>query len=200
MIIEALTEKVTQDVYEAVSHDLADLRRKQADLKENIGKMQKSLTNMQEAIEEQEQYSRRECLRFYGVPESASEDTDDVIIAFVEKHLKVHLEKSDVARSHRITPRGGRKEDNPLPIIVRFTTYNIRRRVYEAKAKLKGSKVFIQEDLTSFRRELVSKARKMPTVRRVRTSDGRITAWKSMPDGNEKKVVIRNINDIALLE
>ena len=200
VIMEAVMQQVTQDVYEAVSLDIAGLRREQDLLKGNIEKMEKTLTNLRTSLDDQEQYSRRECLRFFGVPENPSENTDDLIRDLAGKQLNLHLNENDIARSHRITPRFGRKGEGPNPIIVRFTTYNIRRRVFEAKAKLKGSNVFIQEDLTPLRRELLNKARKMPTVKRVRTSDGRITAWRSSPNGSEKRVVIRNNDDLAHLE
>ena len=200
VIMEAITEKVTQEVYSSISMDLSSIREEQKSMKENIKKMEENLDTLKASIDDQEQYSRRECLRFYGVPEKSTENTDDVIRDIASKQLNVPLSEKDIARCHRITPKGGRKGENPNPIIVRFVSYNVRRRVYEAKTKLKGSNIFVQEDLTARRRELLNKARKLSTVKRVCTSDGRITAWRTTPDGKEKKVLIRNASDLALLE
>lgn len=200
VIMEAITQQVTQDVYDAMSMDLAVIRKEQDTIKKNVEEIQEKLKNLQTSLDDQEQYSRRECLRFYGVPEKESEKTDDVIRDISSSLLEVTLTENDIARSHRITPRGGRREEQPNPIIVRFSTYNVRQRVYEAKTKLKGSDIFMQEDLTPIRRDLLNRARKMPNVKRVRTNDGRITAWRSTPDGKEKRIFVRTVDDLALLE
>ncbi|XP_071492913.1 neuronal acetylcholine receptor subunit beta-2-like [Diadema antillarum] len=120
---------------------------------------------------------------------------DDVL----EKIKNVIME-AITQQEPRITPRSGRREGRPNPIIVRFSAYNIRQRVYDAKTKLKGSDIFVQEDLTPFRRDLMNRAMKMPNVKRVRTNDGRITVWRSTPDGKEKRVLVRTVDDLALLD
>ena len=43
-------------------------------------------------MEEQEQYSRWECLRFYGIPEEHDEDTDALIIKTVKERLDITLQ------------------------------------------------------------------------------------------------------------
>ncbi|XP_072172018.1 uncharacterized protein [Diadema setosum] len=200
--MEAIVEKVTQDVYEALTHDLSNIKLEQERMSENIKGITKEMEKLRENLDDLEQYGRRESLRFFGVPEKQSEDTDSVIRDVVQQHLNILLNEKNIARSHRITPKPGNSSHGrgPKPIIVRFTTYNIRRNVYEAKSKLKGSNIFIHEDLTPFKRDLINKARKMSSVKRVWSSDGRIIALRSAPDGHEKKVLVRNVSDLALLE
>ena len=57
--------------------------------------------------EEQEQYSRRNCLRIYGMPETKDENSDDVVLQLVNSKLNLgfQVRESDLDRTHRIQPR-----------------------------------------------------------------------------------------------
>ena len=57
---------------DALSSDIVRLQR-------NIEHRESKVADLKREINAQEQYSRRNCLRFYGVPESANENTDDLI-------------------------------------------------------------------------------------------------------------------------
>ena len=105
-----------------------------------------------------------------------------VLGAIVEEYLNMELSPSEIG-SHRITTKsrpGMKSSDTPKPIIVKFNSYNTRRAVFDAKALLRGTKIFIQEDLTSHRRELLNAARRKSTVKRVWTYDGKISALLSL--------------------
>ena len=59
---------------------------------------------------------------------------------------------------------------------MKFSNYNIRQRVFQAKRKLKGTKITIVENLTSKRVAILSKARNKFGVRNAWSLDGRIFA------------------------
>ena len=63
------------------------------------------IINLEKEIKEQEQYSRRNSLRIYGVDESSSECTDDIVIDIVTKTLDCPLSHEDIDRSHRVGKR-----------------------------------------------------------------------------------------------
>ena len=114
--------------------------------------MERSLARLRDEQEVQEQYSRRECLRIYEIPEKADVKTDDLVREVVNDQLDIDLNPAVIARSHRITakPRPGTtnapsdrdRPDRPKPIIVKFGSYNIRRAVFEAKTRLRGTRIF----------------------------------------------------------
>ena len=204
VIEAAIVEKVSQNVYQAVSLDCARLREQQKQLTEKMNNMGKQIKALEKSMEEQEQYSRRECLRFYGIPEEHNEDTDALIVKTVKERLNVTVQPRDIARSHRITPRTTpeqtREPASPKPIIVKFSSYNIRQSVFHAKSLFKGSPIYVQEDLTTERRKLLKAALEKTSVKRVWTRDGRITALVKVHGSQDRRVAIRNANDIERLD
>ena len=134
-----------------------------------------------------EQYTRRNSLRFYGIPENQSkgkqEDTDTVIQKVVQEKLGIKIEKADICRSHRIGGKpnsrdfpsnNNQPQPRPRPIIVKFVSYNTRRRVFMNKRKLKGQKITIREDLTKANRDVLTSAIQKYGERNTWTMDGRI--------------------------
>ena len=63
--------------------------------------LQGDLAKIKNELEEQEQYSCRECLRFYVIPETKDENTDNVIIYLVKKHLDISLEPSCISQANQ---------------------------------------------------------------------------------------------------
>ena len=53
----------------------------------------------------------------------------------------------DIEKSHRL---GNRKLDKnkPQPIIVKFSRYNVRAKIFKNKRKLKGKRISVMESLT----------------------------------------------------
>ena len=142
-VSKAILEDVTNEVYKAIDFDINSKTEKITQLETKISSLEKQLSSFQSDIEEQEQYSRRNCLRFHGIRETDDESTDEVVIKVIRERLGVDIQPQDLDRSHRIPLRNrehvGNNVDNPAakPIIVKFARYNIRSRVYAAK---KGTK------------------------------------------------------------
>ena len=65
-------------------------------LNNRTGQLEEELQSQAFAHAKLEQYSRRENIRFHGVPEKANENTDDVVIDIV------HIERNDISVSHRL--------------------------------------------------------------------------------------------------
>ena len=66
--------------------------------------------------------------------------TDQEIVNIVKINLGEETTIHDIDKIHRL---GKRKLDNnvPRPIIVKFTRYNVRNRIFKTKKKLKGKSV-----------------------------------------------------------
>ena len=145
-------------------------------------------------INQQEQYSRRNCLRFFGLPEKANESTDALIIDLSTKILKVPLTTDDLERSHRV---GKPDPEKPRPIIAKFKSYRKRREVIVERRKLAGTKKSILEDLTASNATLLNKARSSEHVKSAWSVDGRIFAISHVK-GSRKKLITCE-EDIAKL-
>ncbi|XP_072172524.1 uncharacterized protein [Diadema setosum] len=203
LIADAIMDRVSQNIYQALNHDIAAKENEVFALKKKVKDLEKSLAGVRNIQEEQEQYSRRKSLRIYGIPEKQNEKTDELVRGVVKEHLDIELGLSDISRSDRITTKsrpGARSTEGPKPLIVKFSTYNTKRAVFDAKARLRGTRIFIQEDLTQHRRELINAAKQKSTVKRVWTNDGKITALLSLPGSHDRKITIRNSRDIERLE
>ena len=96
------------------------------------------------------------------VQENENENTDDIV-------LKTMSEELD--RTHRIGNRN-RKDGKPRAIIVKFTRYATRNKIYSNQKKLKEKKFLITENITSRSYHLLKEAQEKYGVKNVWTSDG----------------------------
>ena len=158
VVVKAIVDGVYAAVYEKLATDLHNsfqLEMKKSDDKINnitieSDNLKKKVKSLEMALEKQEQYSRRQCLRVYGLPEAPNEKTDTVILDLATK-MGINLAAQDIDRSHRITPRRPstqHQKQHPKAIIVKFSRYNARSLMYGAKSRLKNTGVVIREDLT----------------------------------------------------
>ena len=60
--------------------------------------------DLEEQIDNIEQYSRRPCLVFMGIEEEREENTDKIILEFCRDDLGITLFESQLDRSHRLGP------------------------------------------------------------------------------------------------
>ncbi len=110
----------------------------------------------------QELYSRRENLIFTGVAESVSENCAEKIHSVLCDKLGIEDAKSRIllSRCHRLGPPGAKNRQRrgspdgpshppvrPRPIIVRFQSHPDRESVWKKRANLKGSGIFMKEDI-----------------------------------------------------
>ena len=155
-----LKEAVAAAVTEAMAAKDAEI----ADLKEQLKK-----TTMQ--VNDLEQYSRRLCVNVSGIPESASESTDQIVID-LGKMCGVSLTATDLDRTHRI---GKANAGAPRIIIARFATFAKRQEFYNARRELRkprpvrgstvtaetAGKTFVTDNLTKQNQHVMYVARCM---------------------------------------
>ena len=190
-------DTVKQSVYEASAMDNS---RTYASVTAMEGKLS-ALDNNNKALSDEmdalEQYSRRNCLLFHGVPETDADDTTESVISLCKGKLDVDVSRYLIDRSHRLGQRhvGPSGEYKPRPIIVKFRSYETRRSVFSAKRLLKGTKFVVTENLTRRRNDLLKKVRSLDTVSYAWKTDGRIVCL--LEDG--RKVTVLHERDVDTL-
>ena len=151
---------------------LEQLTAEVQELKKEVHVLKTASTRHEEMLDEHEQYSRRNSLRIWSKePETKEENTDDIVMAYAEK-VGVKLSPWDIGRSHRV---GKPTQDKSRPIIVKFSTYGARSRVYGARKQCQD--VYVSEDLTRRRSHLLYLARverKAGRFKHCWSHDGRI--------------------------
>ena len=131
---ERLTEAVQKAVKEAASKEFAnlmdklntqeskimDLETTQQTQKHEIKKLkgvvdgyQSRIQRLEKETNDLEQYSKRNCLLFFGVPETKGEDTTEEVCKIAREKLHIDLNPSTIDRSHRLQRRNqGNDADN----------------------------------------------------------------------------------------
>ncbi|XP_063953883.1 uncharacterized protein LOC129283295 [Lytechinus pictus] len=186
--IQALRERLEHT--ESKVMDLETELQTQASILTSLQKEKVSTTDaiksLKAKLNEEEQYSRRNCLRLYGIPESDHEDTDAVM------------------RSHRVgaprRPVDKEKPPRPTGIIVKFSSYRVRNLVIKNRKQLKGKHIGIEEDLTATNRILLQKAKdemnNNSNVTAAWSTDGKITVLVKATYGRSVKKRINSVDDL----
>ena len=81
-------------------------------LKSALGSLETSLKSLLKVNNEQEQYSRRECVEIRGVPEHAGESTN-YLVKEVGRTLGVEVTDNDISVSHRLPSSKAYKSKKP---------------------------------------------------------------------------------------
>ncbi|XP_072028002.1 uncharacterized protein [Amphiura filiformis] len=202
-ITEMLKPEIKQSVYESVSMDIEDTKKEMATLRQELNQVRKEKTQLENRVEEAEQYSRRNCLLLHGVPEKPKEDTTAVAVEIIRDKLDLDFEYYDFDRTHRLgkpnkTDQNTSAKPRPRPIIMKFISYADRAQVYQTKRELKHSGMLITENLTATRMNLYRVAQQMVKDERISstwTQDGRITVLTHM----NRKVTVNSLAELDKL-
>ena len=155
---------------EGLEEQAKTLAQENGRLRSDSAKMKKEISDLRSAIDEQAQYTRRDCLEIRGVPVTTGEDTN-VIVKKIGALIDVDINDTDISISHRIPSSNdgasGSTSFRHPAIVVKFTNRKNRDLFYKARSKLKSyntsdiglgrngeSNIFIQESLTEAKRNL----------------------------------------------
>ena len=139
------------------------------ELTEGYQNSQKLIKDMEDRCNYQEDYSRRNNLQIIGVEEQAGETWEQTAVK-VSKLLeeKMELPNMQLERAHRV----GRKQENrKRPIIARFSRFCDREAAVRNAKKLRGTSIYINEDLCQASQEI--RKMKLPLLKQAR-KEGKI--------------------------
>ena len=175
-IMRAANKDLTDQV-SALREEVRSLKTALADRDDTIAQLQGEVRGLRLQNDALEQYGRRSSLRITGISETC-EDTTAAVVALANDVLQLDpkLEEKDIDISHRLPKPRSAKEEEPRPVIVRFMTRKDRRRVITERSKLKkhnkdnGTKIYINEDLTTYRAGLFRTVRKLLAQKHFNTA------------------------------
>ena len=167
------------DVSKFRVENTATLRLITSDLRVKEVKVQ--IEDVGNKLDDLENRSRRNNLRFEGIPESPNEtwqESESKVKHLISSHMPEVGTDFVIERAHRVgTPRSDSK---PRKIVARFLNYKDREAVFKAKKKLHGTNMFVNEDYSDRvikkRTELIPKlkeARRKNPVNSGSTNDER---------------------------
>ena len=119
-------------------------------LKEKLRKMEAEFSQLRDEKAYMEVYQRRENLRFFGIKEASTRDTEEdtktVLLDFLKNELRMdNADSFEFQRVHRIGKRSS-SEGKPRQIIARFLRYPDRESVMSRVKELKGKEFGISAD------------------------------------------------------
>ena len=150
-------------------------------LHEDLKMKEEKICTLEKRTNYMEDYSRRSNLQIAGMEERQGGETWEQTAVAVSGLLenKLGLPNIDLERAHRV---GQRLLHRPRPVIVRFKNYCDREAVLRNVAKLRGTKIFINEDLCPASQAL--KNEQLPLLKQAR-AEGKIAYFR------HTKLVIR---------
>ena len=163
---------------------------------EHIEQLESSLQTSKDEIDEchkkilyLEAYSRREYLKFEGIPEvvqhnatsNQSEDTERILVDFLENVLAIDDAKNiEFQRVHTLGKRKNDRGNDGRTIIARFLRFSDRERVFKQGRRLKDTKYRMFEDIP---KELHQKRKaQMERLKEARKEGKRANFSRSEPD------------------
>lgn len=198
VLVNSLTSHLIPNLKDSLQLVLQPLQNSIENLTEQLKKSEQRCIDLESKNDDLEQYTRRQNLRISGIPENAGENTDDLVLDFFTKTMKVEVDMNEIDRSHRVG-RPGSKFTRDL--IVRFTSWKSRQKimktrkaVYEHNKRHKTS-YYVFEDLTKNRSILAYHARQLKKSREIKdtwTSDGKIF----IKHHNDKIDLCTRLNDL----
>ena len=140
-------------------------------LKKQIDDLSVELNEVKKHANENEQYSRRCNIRIFGLPELENENCYEVVTEFCKTKLGCDLESCEIDRTHRVgRPRLGKQR----AIIVKFCSYQSKIKVMKCKRNLKGTSIYVNENLTFFNKVLFNYVRSELKDLLVWSTDGKV--------------------------
>ncbi|XP_068713020.1 uncharacterized protein PF3D7_1120000-like [Montipora foliosa] len=146
---------------------LEETRRELKAVKDDFREQKEETEQLWSAFDDLEQYTRKNSLEIHGIPQNAYSDTNTAVIKVAEA-LNITVEPEDIEISHKLM--------TGKAIIVKFCSHKVKSKIYKERVKLrhvkisdlfpsyastgKQHRIFVNENLTAYRRRMVGKANK----------------------------------------
>lgn len=187
----AMVLEITQPIRDELNETKVRLDKT---VQENA-QLKADLNDLRLAVDEQEQYSRRSCLRINGVigdEGSPGENVENKLLSLATTH-NIPIKPEDIDIAHRL---GRPKLGFNRPVIVKFSNAKARQLVLSARKTL--GNVYVNEDLTKFRQSLHYHARQLVRDKKLdRTWIGGGKVFACLPSSVAGvKFQIRSMTDI----
>lgn len=181
----------TQQELDTLKNENKTLKEEITHLKEERdkqGELEVKLNNLNRRIDYQEDYSRRNNLRFDGLPEQPNE-TWEVTQEKIQRLLreKFDLGMVQLERAHRVGPKPDPERNRPRTIIARFAKFDDRQQALRNSAKLRNTNIYINEDLCES--SMQARRAQIPDLRRAK-AEGKIAFF------SHTRLIIRDRRDL----
>jgi hypothetical protein len=129
----------------AISETLKPLQADIKFLKSENEALRSELAEVKAKSNENEQYSRRNNVRIFGLPENVRENCYDVVLDLCNE-LNIEVSRNELDRVHRVG-RVSNVADYRRPMIVKLIGHQSKLKLIKARKNLKGKDIYIRKIL-----------------------------------------------------
>ena len=101
--------------------------------KHKLQKQVEDSDNLYTALDDLEQYTRKNSLEIHGIPEDCYSTTEEVVLKLATA-LNVNVNPSDIEITHKLKRRG----NNSSPVIIKFISHKVKTSLYKERVKLRN--------------------------------------------------------------
>ena len=159
-LLHALSKQAIQDELKGLKESLLAKDIEIQDLRDEVHLLKEQMSSYEQKLDDQEQYSRRECIVVAGpkLPEESDErSTTDQLIEIIKQELDITIERRDISVSHRLGKKN-KDTSKARPIIAKLVNRSLKHQLVDACIREKPA-LFINESLTSKRAKIFGKLR-----------------------------------------
>lgn len=185
--------------------EMGSIREKQKKLEDENEALKMKVKSMTIAMEDLDQYSRNKNIQIDGVPEEKGENLRELVMD-IGKKVDVDLDAKEIDVIHRI-PSKNEKNTRSSPIVVQFTTRQLREKILAGVRKSKittkdlkktGEEriVYVNEHLTRAKKQIMFEGRKLKFEKGYKflwSRNGKIMIRK---DEQSKVIELQNLEDL----
>ena len=158
-----------------------------AELKNEVSVLKKHVDTLEEKIEENDNYERRDTLVFSGSAIPGIQTTEvcsELVTGLIKNILKINISPGDISTSHRMNTR---RNSTNQDIIAKFCRRNLKTDILNACRKTKPSNFFVNEFLTPQRQTIAYVLRRCKRefpniVSGSSTFEGKVFVWVKPPN------------------
>ncbi|KAH8036004.1 hypothetical protein HPB51_016308 [Rhipicephalus microplus] len=132
---------------EAMAASVSNIIPRVSELEQTVGTLQKLVGKLDRQNDELENRLRKNNLIIHGLHETPSETTNHLLESVLDLlSVKLGVNCDDIERCHRL---GAVRRDKPRPVIIKLMDFRSKIAIMSNARKLKGTKVYINEDYSA---------------------------------------------------
>lgn len=137
---------------EAMTAAAADLVPRMSELESTVRDLKNTVEILDRRNDDLENRLRRNNLIIYGLTETVKETPEQLLETVYELiNVKLGVKCENIERWHRL---GMRKNSSPRPVIIKLIDFRTKTQILSNARKLKGSKIYINEDFSARVRQI----------------------------------------------
>ena len=146
-VLEEMFEKLKLEVFEKFEEKINNQNDVIQKLEDQVTFQQNTIDNLTIMVDNNEQYSRRSCLRIHGIGYSKDQEGRENVMDIVRKcyeEVDIPFDERNIDRAHRIGKTYREKDGDKTfkSIIVKFRSWNFNWNEVQCFVVLSGTKCF----------------------------------------------------------